>query len=277
MRCGYGGDREDALIAYLYDDMDSPARMEFQAHLALCEPCRTEIAALGGVRKTLEHWNPPEPKSLAAPSAAPGRRQPWWKEIPAWAQVAAALLFLGVSAGLANLDVRHDSNGWTIRTGWMTPSTQASVAVPATPKGPEQIGVASQPASVAFTPASTADLSALERRLRDELRPASALSTSPAAAQATTMTSMPGRVSSDAEILRKVRTLIEETERRQQRELALRLAQTITDVNAQRQVDLKKIDSRIDTGLNGVQNSLGVEVMKQRRTLNYIMQVNSKQ
>jgi len=275
MRCGYEGDREGALIAYLYDDMEPVARAEFYAHLALCAPCRTEIAALGGVRKTLAHWNPPEPKSLGRSNQQSSNQQStlnnqqsrsrWWKDIPAWAQVAAALLFLGVAAGIANLDVRHDSNGWTIHTGWMTPPVQASAA-PAAAKGPEQIGVASQPASVAFTPASTADLAALERRLRDELRPASAM-----------VAQTPGRVSSDAEILRRVRTLIEETERHQQRELALRLAQTITDVNAQRQADLRKIDSRIDTGLNGVQNSLGVEVMKQRRTLNYIMQVNQKQ
>jgi hypothetical protein len=282
MRCGYPGDREEMLIAYLYDDMAPPARAEFQAHLVLCEPCRSELDALGGVRRTLAHWNPPEPQSLAGqasnqPSTINHQPSRWWQDVPAWAQVAAALLFLGLSAGIANLDVRHDSNGWTIRTGWMSAPARASVAVPVTPKGPEQIGVASQPADVAFTPASTADLTALERRLRDELRPPAATSAALSTTSATPVQTAPGRVSSDAEILRKVRTLIEDTERRQQRELALRLAQTITDVNAQRQVDLRKIDSRIDTGLNGVQNSLGVEVMKQRRTLNYIMQVNSKQ
>jgi len=269
MRCGYEGDREGMLIAYLYDDVEPAARAEFQAHLAVCEPCRTELDALSGVRTTLSRWNPPEPKWLAGQpnhqSPITNRQSRWWQEVPAWAQVAAALLLLGVSAGIANLDVRHDGNGWTIRTGWMTPPAQGAVAATAA-RRPEQIGVASQPAGAAFTPASTADLAALERRLRDELRPQAAMSA--------VSTQTPVRTtSSDSEILRKVRALIEETERRQERELALRLAQTINDVNAQRQADLRKIDS----SLNGVQNSLGVEVLKQRQTLNYIMRVNQKQ
>ena len=41
--------------------------------------------------------------------------------MPAWAQVAAALFVLGVSATIANLDVRYDRSGLTIRTGWSKP------------------------------------------------------------------------------------------------------------------------------------------------------------
>src|SRR5262245_44793113 len=96
MRCGYPGDREGMLIAYLYDDIEPPARAEFKAHLLVCEPCRSELDALGGVRTTLARWNPPEPKSLAGvanqQSTISNRQSPWWKDIPAWAQVAAALL-----------------------------------------------------------------------------------------------------------------------------------------------------------------------------------------
>jgi hypothetical protein len=261
MKCGYDGDREGTLIAYLYDDIEPAARAEFQAHVAVCEPCRSELQALGGVRTTLARWNPPEPKSLAdrsnQQSTITTQQSRWWKEIPAWAQVAAALLFLGVAAGLANLDVRYDANGLAIHTGWMKPAAANAAATPATPA--EGIGIQSQaPASSA----STADLAALERRLREEFRPVTATAAAGARPAA-----------SDAEILRKVQARIDETERRQQRELALRLAQAVTDFNAQRQADLRKIDS----SLNGVQNSLGVEVLKQRQTLNYIMRVNQRQ
>ena len=76
-------------------------------------------------------------------------------------------------------------------------------------------------------------------------------------------------VAGEAEILRKVRALIDETERRQQRELALRLAQAITDMNAQRQADLR----RVDLTLNRVENNLGVEVMKNRQSMQYLMRV----
>jgi hypothetical protein len=252
------------LIAYLYDDIEPAARADFQAHLAICDPCLSELEALGGVRKTLACWNPPEPKSLAEhsnqQSTINNQHSRWWQHVPAWAQVAAALLFLGVAAGLANLDVRYDASGLSIRTGWMKPAATAA-ALPATPS--EGIGIQSQAQTA---PASTADLAALERRLREEFRPVTA-----------TVATAVRPPAADAEILRKVRALIDETERRQQRELALRLAQAVTDFNAQRQVDLRKIDSRIDSSKNDVQNSLGVEVLKQRQTLNYIMRVNQRQ
>jgi anti-sigma factor RsiW len=249
------------LIAYLYDDIDPAARGVFDAHLAGCEHCRAELEALGGVRTTLARWNPPEPKSLAAANPQSATRNPqWWRTIPAWAQVAAALLFLGVSAGIANLDVRYDRDGLAIRTGWSKQAAQSAQRPAAT----EQIGVASQSGGgQGFSPASKADLEALERQLRIELR---SLAATPAVA-------VTRPAASDAEILRKVRALIDDTERRQQRELALRLAQAITDVNAQRQADLRKID----VSLNGVQNSLGVEVLKQRQSLNYLMRVNQRQ
>jgi hypothetical protein len=69
------------------------------------------------------------------------------------------------------------------------------------------------------------------------------------------------------EALRRVRTLVEESERRQQRELALRLAEAIRDVNAQRQADLV----RIDRNIGAVQNNTGREMLRQRsEMLNYV-------
>src|SRR4051812_49735603 len=101
--CTYGGDREEALITYLYSEGDQELRAAFDSHVAACEPCTQELAALRGVQAQLDKWAPPE---LAA-SRRPGsdRPMPWWRQIPAWAQVAAALLFLGVSASIANLEV----------------------------------------------------------------------------------------------------------------------------------------------------------------------------
>jgi hypothetical protein len=75
-----------------------------------------------------------------------------------------------------------------------------------------------------------------------------------------------------ADLLGRVRALIDETEKRQARELALRIGEVWRDVNAQRQADLV----RIDRSLGLVQNDLGVEVMKQRQSLNYLMRVNQR-
>jgi hypothetical protein len=256
--CVYGGDRDDALIAYLYDDIDPVERARFDAHLGACARCRDEVRALSGVRRQLAQWEPDliaagRPSSLGGPL-----RRPWWRELPAWAQVAAALLFLGVAGGLANLDVRYDRNGLSVRTGWPA-RAQSVAAVPA-----------ARPAGTAPAP-WRADLTALEQQLRTELRAAQASATVVAAAdrQATSRTTSAG----DSEMLRRVRALLDESERRQQRELALRVAAVLRDVSTQRQADLVKIDR----SLGAVQNNLGVEVMKQRQSLNLLYRASQRQ
>src|SRR5215204_6866075 len=104
--CGYDGDREDALVACLYDDgTEGPERALFEAHLFTCARCRDELAALRGVRSELARWAPPEPAigTIRNPQSEirnPQSAAPWWRQIPAWAQVAAALLFLGVSVAI---------------------------------------------------------------------------------------------------------------------------------------------------------------------------------
>lgn len=249
--CGYSGDREEALVASVYNDGDPVAREAFDAHLAQCVRCRDEFDALRGVRAQLGQWPPPEASfAVVSPS-----RQFWWREVPAWAQVAAALLFLGVSAGIANLDVRYDANGLSARTGWSKPAAPAPVALSA-PSAPGD-GTAAP---------WRADLAALERQLKNELRATqvSAAKVAPA----------PRAVSaSDADLVRRVRALLDESEKRQQRELALRVAEVLRDVNSQRQADLVKIDR----SLGAVQNNLGVEVMKQRQSLNLLYRASQRQ
>ena len=74
-------------------------------------------------------------------------------------------------------------------------------------------------------------------------------------------------------MIRRVRALIDESEKRQQRELALRVAQVLRDVNVQRQVDL----SNIDRNLGVIQNKTGVEILRQREIVNYLMRVSQRQ
>ena len=59
MSCGYAGDRDEAMIAYLYDDGDPAARAGFESHLAACARCRHEMDALRGVRRQLERRQQP--------------------------------------------------------------------------------------------------------------------------------------------------------------------------------------------------------------------------
>jgi hypothetical protein len=282
--CGYGDDRDGAIVAFLYDDGDgSPSeRARFETHLQTCARCRTDVAALRGVRAQLARWAPPEP-SFAVISRQPSvvshqssavnrqsavgnpqsaiRNPQWWLDIPAWAQVAAALLFLGVSAGVANLDVRYDQNGLSIRTGW-SPRAGASVGAGAAGGSSESGRSGATAVAQGFSPANDApwraDLAALERQLKTEFR-ATQASAMPAPAQTVRAAS-----TADADITRRVRALVEDSEKRQQRELALRIAGLLRDVNAQRQSDLVKIDRTLGV----VQNNVGIEVMKNRQQLN---------
>jgi hypothetical protein len=251
--CNYTG-RDDLLVAYLYDDIEPAERAAFTAHLAVCGRCRTELAELRGVRSTLSVWTPPEPVGANSHEPrAPSRTSRMWHDIPAWAQVAAALLVLGASAGIAagvaNIEVRRDDAGWTVRTGWSGASASKASAglspVPQAPSAPWR-----------------ADLAALEQQLRNEMHAVPA----PRVASATPTIS-------DAELRRRVRSILDVSERRQERELALRVAEVLKDVNAQRQADLAKIDR----SLGFIESSTYGEQKKIREVVNYLVKVSQKQ
>jgi hypothetical protein len=258
MLCGYAN-RDETIVAFLYDELEPGERRDFNAHLLTCTICRDEVAGLRTVRTQLARWEPPALTSLQSPVPETSRPA-WWHEVPAWAQVAAALLVMGVSAGIANLDVRYDQNGLAITTGWSKPATPKLVT--ARPSEGGTTLVTDQ--SAAGTP-WRADLAALERQLRTELRASQASAPVPQAVHAVS--------SSDAETLRRVRGLVEESEKRQQRELALRIAEVVRDVDTQRRADLRNIDHTL--GL--VRNDLGVEVMKQRQSLNLLYRASQRQ
>jgi hypothetical protein len=203
----------------------------------------------------LARWSPPEPVGVQTHMGRP-QSSPW-RQIPVWAQVAAALLVLGVSAGIANLDVRYDAAGLSIRTGWSAQATRSSA-----PAESKATGIAQRVAPVQDGGSATempwrADIAALERQLQNEIRAVRASAGGP--------TSRTVSVSgSDGDVTHRVRSLVEESEKRQQRELALRLAELARDITAQRQADMVKIDRTL--GL--VQNNVGIEVMKTREKMN---------
>src|SRR5437899_363554 len=183
-------DRESVLVAFLYDDVDAVDRVAFETHVATCEPCRTELADLRAVRSRLAEWAAPE-------SATRGRQSPvsthvsrWWHDVPVWAQLAAAMLVLGVSASLANLDIRYDrANGLSVKTGWAKPASAPSVAA--------------APAVDANATPWRVDLAAMQKQWRDEMRAQSA-TVAAAAVPAATMT--------DGELRRRVQVLLDESE-----------------------------------------------------------------
>jgi anti-sigma factor RsiW len=266
--CGYSGDRDAALMEYLFGEMTAEDRSVFDGHLVTCARCRTELAAFGTVRRQLANWSPPEIGSTSSAllhddvraqretSRGPIRL----RNVPVWAQVAAAIVVLGVSAGLANLNVHYDTrNGLNIRTGWRRDVQRADIAAPASRNEASTSTAVSNIARDAATATPwRADLVALERQLRSEMH---AVPVGPAA-----VTHAPA--GADQDLMRRVKVLVDESERKQQRELALRVTALIQDLNAQRQADLR----RIDQNLGLIQDRTGVEVLRNRQMIDYYMQ-----
>ena len=187
----------------------------------------------------------------ALPPVGPTHRQasgrPAWQTLPIWAQFAAAILVLGVSAGIANLQVTYNRTGLMVRTGWSGTMAQSAASAPAAPA------------------ADAADLAVLSEQVRSELRRDLQADLEAAMAAATPVPAAAKSSKSDQdELVARVRALLRESEQRQQRELALRVGEVAQDVQAQRQADLV----RMDRTLGALQNTTGTAVRRQEQLLN---------
>ena len=251
--CTYPGKRDETIVAYLYGELDVDERAAFDRHLIACAPCRAELADLRGVRSELARWASPEP-AADIPFNVEIPRQPvgiakTLSSIAVWAQALGATLILGVAAGAANLEVSYSAaSGLSVRTGWRHPAD-------ANPSQSAAVASANVQDSTSSAPWSK-DLAALERDLRG------AIDAHPAVATPVSLTS------GDDATLRRVRQMVQDSERRQESELALRVAEAVRELQAQRQADLVKIDRTL--GL--MQNRTGIEVMRTQRQVNTLAQ-----
>ena len=90
--------------------------------------------------------------------------------------VAAAMLFLGVSAAVANLEITYDSGGLSVRTGWMTRAPAPTVA----PLRPSRLAILALPGATGQSLAGrnrrrgAPSSLALEQQLRSEMRSSAA-------------------------------------------------------------------------------------------------------
>jgi hypothetical protein len=251
-----------ALVSYLYDECDPADRAAIDAHIALCPACAAEVAALGSARLHLASWSPPDADlgfqivrpQVTGPGAQKVSTGPWglrpgaWlrQPLPAWAQAVAACLIFG--AGLSLGVIRG-----TMPTDSPNPDSLAA-ATTATPAA-----------------ATASDLAALERRLRAEM---SAIRATPVRATGASpqFANTAQEPANTAELLAEVRALIDESEQRQQRELALRTQQLFTDFDLQRKIDL----AAIERNFGQIEGLAGAEVREQREMLNYLMRVSQQ-
>ncbi len=261
-------DDKDTLIAYLYDEIDAERRRQVDEHLRICAACADEVGGLAGVRMGLAAWAPPQPEfgfTVVAKAAgdAPGAEAvppaSRWAEVPVWAQLAAAVLVLAVGLSIANVQVRSGPDGFVVTTGWMAPASVAPMA----PASGAIAATAATAAPESWKPA----LTALESQLRQEIRAARAADGAVARASA------PVPAGSADAMLNRVQEMLDASETRQKRELALRLTQFNRDVNVQRQADLVRIDQLIGQ----MDGRTGAEIARQRQMVNYLMRVSQPQ
>jgi anti-sigma factor RsiW len=253
-------DDKQRLIAYLYGEMGDADRATFDAHLATCAACAAEVADLRTVRVDLAAWQPPEAelgfRIVREPEAAPARR--WW-QMPGWAPLAlAAGLLLALAA---SVEVEYGNGAVVIRTGWAKSAPVAATAALA----PESVPAPTSTSQATMSEADVrAALASMESRLRAEM--------------ANVRTAAPVQAASVAPIdragvIRHVEDLIEASERRQQRELAYRLAQAMQDIDTQRRSDLV----RIENGLGQIEGLTVQDGARQNRLINYLMRTSQQQ
>ena len=256
----------ERLLDYLYDELPASERSVFEVHLHQCEACRTELAALGGTRLALASWSPPDSElgfrivRNEEPKAEP--RRPLFGFNPAWGLAAAAVLVLAAAAAISNVEMRYDRDGFVMRTGW---------ARDAAPVAADTAGAATL--ASATTEDWTNRLRLLDQRLQQlesnpTLRAVGAATVDARDDEARAASAR----TSDAELLRQVRKIIAESEAKQQRELAFRVAQMVREFDTTRAGDL----ARVEQGLRQIQGLTDAELIQHRNTLNHLLRVTQQ-
>jgi hypothetical protein len=252
---------KDTLIAYVYGECDDALRGAVEAHLATCAACADEVGGFGRVRTTLSEWTPPDrvgsfrlvrEEEAAAPAPArilrPAR---WWQApVPVLAKVAAGILLFAGGAALANLEVRYDSGGFSVRTGWQktSPAGAREVvdqrAAPVAQAVPVPAAAPAQPPAGADAPWRT-DMASLERQMRDEFR--QQLTTVRAASAATGPVGVPTAATADERrFMGVIQAMIDDSAQRQQLWTSYRINQVMGEFQTQRRADLARVQQNLD-------------------------------
>jgi hypothetical protein len=174
---------------------------------------------------------------------------PWWRQsTPVWMQaVAASMVF---AAGMA---IGAGRGGAIPATAGSVPAEAVKTNAASKPDTALKAETALKGDNV-----SRGELAELEQRLRAELARLSPSSPAPAQTAART---------DDEALLKRVRSLLSESEERQRSELALRTAQVLRDMEIQRKVDMATVQQDIGK----IQGATGAELRQQRELTNMLI------
>jgi len=247
----------DALLVLLYDDEGAPdERALLQAHVNRCPQCADVLTSLETARGALGAWHAPRlPLGFALVRA---ERSPW--RTTAWrgGLAAAAVLVLGAAVSLARFDITYNEQGLRIRTGVEPGSAQVNAAVstadaakpvraasPATPTEGTWVNTAA-----AGEPAWRADFDLLATQIRSDVARMvheSRQEQGPVAVRAAMLppSAPQGRTMTDAELLKRVQDLLDQSEIRQQSNLALRVTELGRQFELARQSDIVQVEQTL--------------------------------
>lgn len=244
-------DDQNALLDYLYEEGDPADRLRIARHLQVCATCSVAALELQTVRGMLTEWTPPpSPLGFRIVQDSPLPQRGRWvpsSRLSAWAQAAAAILLFVAGMVVSQLDVDYRDGALTVRTRF---------AAPVAADAPAARHVSIQ------LPPSPETLRDLERSLRSDLQQAES-----------TPNASRGEVASTEQLLQRVRTMIEQSEIRQQRELALRLSQVASEVDTQHQADLL----RIQQNLGQIEMETGAQINQQQQLMDYLVRTSGGQ
>lgn len=264
---------KEALVAFLYGEVDQQENERLAEHIRACAECGSEMEALEEARGSLTTWEAPELSrgfELVPRPAAPTSAGPSWRASLGYA--AAAALVLGVSAGIANLDVRYGSEGWAVRTGWSRDEAAGtSVRPEARSVSPASMSSAVvSPVSSGAEDAWRTELAALESRLRSELGGggSSLPHASPAPVPASVVDGRAASAAVPIEWLQRVQRLVDESEVRQQQNLALRIAEVSRDFELHRRADLVEVQQGL--------GQLGIDATQHKQMWDYFRRVSEE-
>jgi hypothetical protein len=259
---------KELLVGYLYDELTRSEQDEFDRHLGLCRECRDEVEELRGTRAHLAAWRPPEPdlgfEIVRRPAAAAAPAISRWSMSPAWGLAAAAVLVVAAASAIANLEVRAGRDGFVVRTGWNrgVDTSEASAAAPSSQSKSADAGTQEIHAILQRLTELESRVSR-ERQSRDSVMAVADPSSS----------GQGGSKLTDAEILKRVRDIVAESEKRTQSVLATRVVQAMRELEAAYRTELV----RLQQGINQNQGLRDAEVFRQREMLNQVYRLVGQQ
>jgi anti-sigma factor RsiW len=226
---------EESLVDYLYDEGDPAERLKVARHLQDCAACSVTVLEMQSVRGLLSEWKPP-PVQLGFKIVSADEDVPaaprWWRVGAGWPAWAKAAAGVLVFAAGMAVSQLSVEYGGGALTVRVRPA--GSVATASTVGDIMLPPMAVMPVSESGNPSNPPlDLTGLESRLK---------------------------------------TMIDQSEGRQQRALALRLTELVQDVETQRRADMLNVEQNFGQ----LEGQTGAEVAQQRELLNSLVKVSQQ-